>query len=65
MLLTIGIAVALFGCVLLYASAAATNKLDGGSALLISDIRHVVEFIPGSTAALRKAPVARVTCWSG
>jgi hydrogenase-4 component F len=52
MLLTIGITFALFGCVLLYASAAATNKLDGGSALLISDIRRVVQFIPGGTAAL-------------
>jgi proton-translocating NADH-quinone oxidoreductase chain N len=52
MLLTIGITFALFGCVLLYASAAATNKLDGGSALLISDIRQVVQFIPGSTAAI-------------
>ncbi len=52
MLLTIGITFALFGCVLLYASAAATNKLDGGSALLISDIRHVVQFIPGGTAAI-------------
>jgi len=52
MLLTIGITFALFGCVLLYAGAAATNKLDGGSALLISDIRHVVQFIPGGTAAI-------------
>ena len=46
MLLTIGITFALFGCVLLYAGAAATNKLTGGSALLISDIRSVVQFIP-------------------
>ena len=52
MLLTIGITFALFGCVLLYASAAATNKLDGASALLISDIRSVVQFIPGGTAAI-------------
>jgi len=52
MLLTIGITFALFGCVLLYAGAAATNKLDGGSALLISDIRHVVPFIPSGTAAI-------------
>lgn len=52
MLLTIGITFALFGCVLLYAGAAATNKLDGGSALLISDIRSVVQFIPGGTAAI-------------
>jgi proton-translocating NADH-quinone oxidoreductase chain N len=55
MLLTIGITFALFGCVLLYASAAATNKLDGGSALLISDIRRVVQFIPGGTAAITVA----------
>lgn len=52
MLLTIGITFALFGCVLLYAGAAATGKLDGGSALLISDIRRVVQFIPGGTAAI-------------
>src|SRR5581483_11387006 len=52
MLLTIGITFALFGCVLLYASAAATNKLGGMSALLISDIRHVVQFIPRGTAAI-------------
>lgn len=52
MLLTIGITFALFGCVLLYASAAATNKLAGASALLISDIRGVVQFIPSGTAAI-------------
>jgi hydrogenase-4 component F len=52
MLLTIGITFALFGCVLLYAGAAATNRLDGGSALLISDIRRVTQFIPGGTAAI-------------
>jgi hydrogenase-4 component F len=52
MLLTIGITFALFGCVLLYAGAAATGKLDGRSALLISDIRRVVQFIPGGTAAI-------------
>ena len=52
MLLTIGITFALFGCVLLYASAAATNKLAGTSALLISDIRNVVQFIPSGTAAI-------------
>jgi len=52
MLLTIGITFALFGCVLLYASAAATGKLAGGSAVLISDIRHVAQFIPGKTAAI-------------
>jgi proton-translocating NADH-quinone oxidoreductase chain N len=51
MLLTIGITFALFGCVLLYAGAAATNKLAGASALLISEIRNVVPFIPGRTTA--------------
>jgi len=52
MLLTIGITFALFACVLLYAGAAATNKLDGASALLISNIRGVVQFIPRGTAAI-------------
>jgi len=52
MLLTIGITFALFGCVLLYAGAAATNKLTGASALLISDIRNVAQFIPSGTAAI-------------
>ena len=40
MLLTIGITFALFGCVLIYASAAATGELDGGQALLISEVRQ-------------------------
>jgi hydrogenase-4 component F len=52
MLLTIGITFALFGCVLLYAGAAATNQLPGASALLISEIRRVAQFVPGSTAAI-------------
>lgn len=52
MLLTIGITFALFGCVLVYAAAAATKQLNGGSALLISDVRTVVRFIPGGTAAM-------------
>jgi hydrogenase-4 component F len=52
MLLTIGITFALFGCVLLYAGAAATSKLAGGNALLISEIRNVVLFIPRRTAAI-------------
>jgi hydrogenase-4 component F len=55
MLLTIGITFALFGCVLLYASAAATGKLGGASALLISEVRNVVQFIPGNTAAITVA----------
>jgi hydrogenase-4 component F len=52
MLLTIGITFALFGCVLVYAAAAATKQLSGGSALLISDVRNVVQFIPSGTAAI-------------
>ena len=52
MLLTIGITFALFGCVLLYAGATATDKLAGGSALLISNIRTVAQFIPSGTAAI-------------
>jgi hydrogenase-4 component F len=52
MLLTIGITFALLGCVLLYAGAAATKKLPGASALLISDIRNVVPYIPSGTAAI-------------
>lgn len=52
MLLTIGITFALFGCVLLYAGAAATNKLTGANALLISEIRNVVPFIPRRTTAI-------------
>ena len=51
MLLTIGITFALFGCVLVYAAAAATKQLSGGNALLISEVRTVVHFIPGGTAA--------------
>lgn len=52
MLLTIGITFALFGCVLVYAAAAATKQLSGGNALLISEVRTVVPLIPGGTAAL-------------
>ena len=52
MLLTIGITFALFGCVLLYAGAAGTGKLGGESALLISNIRRVAQFIPSGTAAI-------------
>ncbi len=52
MLLTIGITFALFGCVLVYAAAAATKQLSGSSALLISEIRTVARFMPGGTAAL-------------
>jgi hydrogenase-4 component F len=52
MLLTIGITFALFGCVLLYAGAAATKRLDGVSALLISDVRGVAQYMPSGTAAV-------------
>jgi proton-translocating NADH-quinone oxidoreductase chain N len=52
MLLTIGITFALFGCVLLYAGAAATGKLAGANALLISEIRNVAQYIPSGTAAI-------------
>ena len=52
MLLTIGITFALFGCVLVYAAAAATKRLGGVNALLISDVRSVVQFIPSGTAAI-------------
>lgn len=52
MLLTIGITFALFGCVLIYAAAAATRQLNGGDALLISEVRKVVHLMPGGTAAL-------------
>jgi hydrogenase-4 component F len=52
MLLTIGITFALFGCVLLYAGAAATHRLEGANALLLSDIRSVVPFIPRGTAVI-------------
>jgi hydrogenase-4 component F len=52
MLLTIGITFALFGCVLVYAAAAATKRLGGASAVLISDVRNVVQFMPSGTAAI-------------
>lgn len=55
MLLTIAVTFALFGCVLLYAGAAATGKLPGGSALQISEIAKVVALIPSATAAIAVA----------
>jgi hydrogenase-4 component F len=55
MLLTIGITFALFGCVLLYATAAATKQLDGSHALLISEIRGVAHLVPAGTAMLTVA----------
>jgi len=55
MLLTIGITFALLGCVLVYASAAATGQLEGGQALLISEVRNVVGLLPSRTALLAVA----------
>jgi hydrogenase-4 component F len=55
MLLTIGITFALFGCVLVYAAAAATGKLEGGQALLLSEVRGVVGLIPSGTALIAVA----------
>ncbi len=50
MLLTIGITFALFGCVVVYAAAAATGGLGGREALLISEVRGVAEMIPHRTS---------------
>jgi hydrogenase-4 component F len=55
MLLTIGITFALFGCVLVYAAAAATGVLDGRQALLISEVRNVAGLLPRRTALLAAA----------
>ncbi len=55
MLLTIGVTFALFGCVVIYASAAATGTLTGGQALLISEVRNVAGLIPRRTALLAVA----------
>ncbi|UCG87175.1 MAG: oxidoreductase [Gemmatimonadota bacterium] len=55
MLLTIGITFALFGCVLIYACAAAVGQLDGRQALLISEVRNVASLLPPSTALLAVA----------
>jgi hydrogenase-4 component F len=55
MLLTIGITFALFGTVLVYASAAATGVLDGRQALLISEVRNVAGLLPPKTALLAAA----------
>jgi hydrogenase-4 component F len=52
MLLTVGITFALFGCVVVYAAAAATGGLDGGDALLISEVRGVAGMIPHGTALI-------------
>jgi len=50
MLLTVGITFALFGCVVVYASAAATGELGGREALLISEVRGVAGAIPRDRA---------------
>lgn len=50
MLLTISITFALFGCVLVYAAAAATGALDGRHALLMSEVRGVASQLPRGTA---------------
>ena len=55
MLLTIGITFALFGCVVIYASAAATGQLVGSQALLISHVRGVAHLIPARTASIAVA----------
>ena len=55
MLLTIGITFALFGCVLIYASAVATGALDGRQALLLSEIHRVAGLLPHRTALVAAA----------
>ena len=55
MLLTIGITFALFGCVLIYAMAAASGELAGGDALLISEVRRVAHLFPAGTALVTVA----------
>jgi hydrogenase-4 component F len=55
MLLTIGITFALFGCVLVYASAAATGALGGRDALLISEVRKVTGLMPPRATLLAAA----------
>lgn len=55
MLLTIGITFALFGCVVVYASAAANAGLGGHEALLISEVQGVAGAIPPRTALLAVA----------
>ncbi len=52
MLLTVGITFALFGCVVVYAAGAATGKLAGHEALLMSSLRHAAPLIPHHIALL-------------
>ncbi len=55
MLLTIGITFALFGCVAIYAAAAATGQLGGREALLISEMGRVASLVPSGTALVAVA----------
>jgi len=55
MLLTIGITFALVGCVLVYASGAATGVLVGREALLLSEVGRVAHRVPAGTAGLAVA----------
>jgi hydrogenase-4 component F len=55
MLLTIGLTFALFGCVLLYAAAAATGKITGSNALLLSELKGVGHLVPAVTAMITVA----------
>ncbi|MGE5235383.1 MAG: complex I subunit 5 family protein, partial [Acidobacteriota bacterium] len=55
MLLTIGITFALFGCVLVYAGAAASGQLTGREAVLISEVRRAAHLIPSGTAVIAVA----------
>ncbi len=55
MLLTVGITFALFGCVLVYATAASIPGMEGSKALLMSDIRSVANQFPATTVALAAA----------
>jgi hydrogenase-4 component F len=55
MLLTIGLTFALFGCVAIYAAAAATGQIAGREALLISEVARVASLIPGGTALVAVA----------
>lgn len=55
MLLTVGLTFALFGCVLLYAAAAATGKITSANALLLSELTGVGHLIPAGTAMMTVA----------
>lgn len=55
MILTISITFALVGCVVTYAGAAATGVLDGGTALLLSEVRRAAPLMPAGTALVAVA----------